>query len=328
MESDKIETEDTNSQFSINDSNDSMPSLWQESHNSPSVNDINTSNANSSSLSANDNFANVKCIYEKNYFRKYFLEFFFYLIAKKKSISNVNTSSNGLTTVMSNSNDSIEYGKQINEAMDESLCLMNHVIEENIDVRLFNKYAEVLRSNVPNSLQSDSSNSNVNHSSSRVKLDSNGQPIHRQRGRPPKNVIAPTASEIRPHEMPNNLYEQLLSQQMQMYQTQLQQSLYAQAMFNELTVGGNNGGGCKIENNNENYICNDNILTSEINSKDQITTTVSNKNALDNKNQIENNIKQDEIMQSLNALINMSKKVTNETNIKSEINSSIEFKIT
>lgn len=262
----------------------------------------------------------------KNYFSKFFI-FIYFLKAKKKSTCNVNSHSNGLTAAISNSNDSIEYGKQINEVIDESLCLMNHVIEENIDIRLFNKYAEVLRSNAPNTLQSEPSNTNHSVNNNRAKLDSNGQPIHRQRGRPPKNANAPTVPETRPPELPNNLYEQILSQQMQMYQTQLQQSLYAQAMFNELNVGGTNGGGCKTENNNENYICNDNI-TSELNNKDQSTTTVNNRNVLDNKNPLENNIKQDEIIQSLNALINMSKQVTNETSIKSEINSSIEFKIT
>lgn len=170
----------------------------------------------------------------------------------------------------SNSNDSLDFASKqlLNEALiDEGLRMakeMGHALsDENIDLRLFNKYTEALRNSncfaslLPGAIgaeQSSTGNGSANNgngtssggggnivgssvvtgtnssSSSHTRALKEGG--HRPRGRPPKNAAAVSAERCAP-DLQSTFYEQIFSQaqlQQQMianYQTQALQAALA-----------------------------------------------------------------------------------------------------
>ncbi|KAH7643104.1 hypothetical protein HUG17_9795 [Dermatophagoides farinae] len=267
----KTETDDTDSQFSLY-SNESMPSsLLHESRghdDSPSLSNDNlaTNSNNNNNNTINDDSTDVAASNNEK-------------IANRKKTNGLQTTTTTTTPssasmmINANSNDSMDFGKQLNDVIDEGLRLMGHVIDENIDLRLFNKYTEVLRNNNNNNNgQSSSSSYDINNCNN-YRSPKNEQPIgvttpppqpppimtstphnsihnhphhqqqqqqhHRQRGRPPKNThpsmnTTTTNSMNERIDLSNTFYEQLLSQAQIQQQMQLyQQSLYAQALFGD-----------------------------------------------------------------------------------------------
>lgn len=173
----------------------------------------------------------------------------------------------------SNSNDSLDFASKqlLNEALiDEGLRMakeMGHALsDENIDLRLFNKYTEALRNSncfaslLPGAIgaeQSSTGNGNANNGNNGNGTSSGGsgnivgssvvtgtnssssshtralkEGGHRPRGRPPKNAAAVSAERCAP-DLQSTFYEQIFSQaqlQQQMianYQTQALQAALA-----------------------------------------------------------------------------------------------------
>ena len=93
-------------------------------------------------------------------------------------------------------------------------------------MRLFNKYSEALRN--PPCFGLGETNTMPNQPPRRLHKQDGSRP----RGRPPKSMERDVQG--------NSLYEQLLTQaqmqQMHLYQAQLQQTLYAQALFGDLSL--------------------------------------------------------------------------------------------
>ncbi|KAI2800929.1 hypothetical protein BLOT_013454 [Blomia tropicalis] len=318
----KLDIEDTDSQFSLY-SNESTPSLLQESHDSPPT-------ENQSSINSE-------------------------LFNKPNSRSKKPSNGNG----NSNSNDSLDFtNKQIlNDALDEGLRVakeLGQVLDDNIDLRLFNKYTEALRSSgcfsnlvipespitppistttvtaaaavaaatataatspAPISIQTPQTNNHVQRSH----REGSGRP----RGRPPK---------VTERDLQNTFYEQILSQaqmQQQMlanYQTHLQvQAALALGDFNITngansfsTTGGSGTGHDQI--NHDKDLAAD--FTTALNDTKHYDSNTTDKDS-------ELNMEKDEVTQSLNALISMANGANHES-MKHELNnlpSSVEFKI-
>lgn len=213
--------------------------------------------------------------------------------------------------------------KQIlNEALDEGLRMakdLGQALDENIDLRLFNKYTEALRNSgcfTNLALTESSPNSSFNNGH-------NNRPYkegHRSRGRPPKTAE---------RDMQNNFYEQILSQaqiQQQMlanYQTHLQ--VQAALAFGDFSLAN----GPNAFSVTESAAGND----KEMHLSTDFASQLSEAKHFENNNQIsveskecELNVDKDEMAQSLNALISMANGTTE--NIKHEISlPSVEFKI-
>ena len=252
-------------------------------------------------------------------------------IEKKKNrqppvVTNVNVTSN-------NSNDSIDFAsKQIlNEALDEGMRVakeLGQVLEENIDLRLFNKYTEALRnSGCFNNLaltESSQNNNNNNNNNSNNNNSFNHRPYkegHRPRGRPPKIVE---------RDLQSNFYEQILSQaqiQQQLalanYQTHLQ--VQAALAFGDFNLANGQNAFSSVEptpGSNEKETLQLGVdFASQLNESKHFDN-----NENDNKDCELNPVDKDEMAQSLNALISMANGA-NES-IKHEMNlPSVEFKI-
>lgn len=237
----------------------------------------------------------------------------------------------------SNSNDSLDFtNKQLlNEALDEGLRVAKELgtaLDENIDMRLFNKYTEALRNSGcfgnPAIPGPDTANNGHHHNSRPYK-----ETAHRPRGRPPK---------VTERDMQNNFYEQIFSQaqiqQAQMlasYQTQLQvQAALAFGDFN-LASGGNAFGPEATPNNNNNekeplhLTAVDFTMQLNEGKSFEANHEPSGEKGKDCVSETANGSEKDEVAQSLSALISMANSTANEAAIKHELNlPSVEFKIT
>nr|XP_027201861.1 putative uncharacterized protein DDB_G0286901 isoform X2 [Dermatophagoides pteronyssinus] len=236
---------------------------------------------------------------------------------KKKTANGLHQQSSTPKTTLSSSNDdSIDYGKHLNDVIDEGLRLMENVIidENNIDLRLFNKYTEVLRNNnnatiTGNGQSSDIINNNYNNNYRSPKADTSSTTVHhRQRGRPPKNnqslmnTSNTTTATISSNErLDNTFYEQLLTQaQIQQQMQQLyQQSFYAQAFFGDF--------------NNSAITSPSSIDTvANLPSSSSSTFQIDHCKTIDHNDDDDKNIDRMEIVQSLNALMSISSNGNND----------------
>ena len=234
---------------------------------------------------------------------------------KKKPTASTNT------TLSNSSNDSTDFASKqiINEALDEGLRVvkeLGQVLDENIDLRLFNKYSEVLRSSgcfgtIPESLNTKSFKPELT----------------KAKGKTSKTVD---------RDLTSTFYEQIMSQaqiqqQMQLYQTHLHHSLQAQAvLFGDYSLPSAN-------TNQNNAYCNENSEANKGTNQDNFSADFGSnelvKQLTNNNNQDEfsANREKDEMTQSLNALNSLNNNIlpNDQTmSIKHELSiPSVEFKI-